>query len=118
MRSRTVSAYSAPEGAAGGRVAGRRRRLDWPAIEADYRSGLHSLRQMAASHGCAPSTIANKATRAGWQRRAQERPDVQPLPAGATAPPAQPGGRTRRAVPADPILLMQTALAPDRRDAS
>ena len=59
----------------------RRRRLDWPAIEADYRSGLHSLRQMAARHGCAPSTIANKATRAGWCRD-------QPRPRAVTAAPA------------------------------
>lgn len=70
-------AHSRPGSAAGerpGRIVRQRCRPDWPAIEADYRSGRHSLRQLAARHGCAPSTIANRATCDGWTRLATPDP--------------------------------------------
>jgi hypothetical protein len=41
---------------------------DWPTIEREYASGRRSLRELAARHRCAHSTIANKAQRAGWRR--------------------------------------------------
>ena len=46
------------------------RRIDWAAIELDYRAGALSLREMAHKHGCSHSTIANFAGRHGWTRTA------------------------------------------------
>lgn len=45
-----------------------RPRIDWSAIERDYRTGVMSLRDMADKHGCSHSTIANYAGRQGWKR--------------------------------------------------
>jgi len=74
LNPRTKSVTSVHQGLEG--VVDRRRvreraRPDWPAIEADYRAGGLSLREMAIKHKCARSTIANKATRDGWTRRDQ-----------------------------------------------
>jgi transposase-like protein len=52
--------------------------LDWEAIEADYRAGEYSLRELARRHGCAHSSIANRATRQGWRRGEQDGPDATP----------------------------------------
>lgn len=52
------------------------REIDWRAVEADYRAGTLSLRQMADKHDCSHSAIANFAGRHGWpQRTATKRPD-------------------------------------------
>jgi hypothetical protein len=45
-----------------------RPRIDWLAVELDYRTGVMSLREMADKHGCSHSTIANFAGRQGWSR--------------------------------------------------
>jgi uncharacterized protein YjcR len=50
----------------------KRPRIDWPAIERDYRSGAMSLREMADKHGCSHSTIANCAGRRGWKRKSPD----------------------------------------------
>ena len=70
-----------PQGRKPPRLARQRSRPDWPAIESDWREGRLSLREMAARHGCAHSTIANKATREGWSRCLRQ-------PCAATAAPA------------------------------
>ena len=97
--------------ARGGRrdaAARQRCRPDWPAIESDYRSGLHSLRQLATMHGCAPSTIANKATRDGWLR------DAAPAAAAARqSPPVAP-----REAPAEGWRALCAALGPDGRESA
>jgi hypothetical protein len=49
-----------------------RARPDWTAIEAGYRCAQYSLREMARRHGCTHSSIANRARREGWSRRARE----------------------------------------------
>ncbi len=41
---------------------------DWEAIERDYRAGLLSLREMAASHGVSHVSIKKHADKAGWTR--------------------------------------------------
>ena len=46
----------------------RRRDIDWPAVERDYRSGSFSLRELAERHRCSHSAIANFAGRHGWTR--------------------------------------------------
>ncbi len=45
-----------------------RRKIDWNAIERDYREGRLSLRDLACKHGCSHSTIANRAVRLQWAR--------------------------------------------------
>lgn len=45
-----------------------RARIDWEAVELDYRSGVKTLRIMAAIHGCAESAIRKKAKEQGWER--------------------------------------------------
>ncbi len=97
------------DAARGGRrdaAARQRCRPDWPAIESDYRSGRHSLRQLAVMHGCAPSTIANKATRDGWLRHGAQ----------AAAAARQPPPAASREVPAERWRTLSAALGPDGRE--
>lgn len=46
----------------------RRSNIDWDAIERDYRIGKLTLREMAAKHGVAESSISLKAKQLGWTR--------------------------------------------------
>lgn len=41
---------------------------DWKTIEADYRAGVKTLRQIAGEHGISHVAIANKAKRLEWTR--------------------------------------------------
>lgn len=41
---------------------------DWERIEADYRAGVLSLREIAAPQGVAPATILKRAKKNGWTR--------------------------------------------------
>jgi hypothetical protein len=81
------SAHQGFEGTVDRRRVRERARPDWPAIEVDYRAGGLSLREMAAKHRCAPSTIANKATRDGWTRR-DRCPRGQSCSPASSAPPS------------------------------
>jgi hypothetical protein len=60
-----------PPGRTSRRINGSRVPIDWQSVERDYRTGKHSLSELGARHGCASSTIANRATQEGWQREAQ-----------------------------------------------
>lgn len=40
----------------------------WPTIEADYRAGIKSLRQMAGEHGLSEGAIRKRARRDDWPR--------------------------------------------------
>jgi hypothetical protein len=40
--------------------------IDWEAVEADYRAGLLSLREIAASHKVSHVAIKKRADKAGW----------------------------------------------------
>lgn len=51
-----------------GREKQTRATIDWRAVERDYRSGVFSLRALAAKHGCSHSAIANFAGAHGWSR--------------------------------------------------
>lgn len=46
----------------------RRSDIDWDAIERDYRIGKLTLREMAAKHGVAESSVSLKAKQLGWAR--------------------------------------------------
>lgn len=46
---------------------------DWERIELDYRAGIKSLREIAADHAVAPSTITRRAKKNGWSRDLSER---------------------------------------------
>jgi hypothetical protein len=41
---------------------------DWERIEAEYRGGLRTLRQMASDHGITEGAIRKRAKRDGWER--------------------------------------------------
>ena len=41
---------------------------DWERIEADYRAGLMSLRELAKPHGITETAIRKRAKRDGWER--------------------------------------------------
>lgn len=45
-----------------------RKAPDWERIEADYRAGVLSLREIAGSHGSSPAGILKRAKRDGWER--------------------------------------------------
>ena len=42
--------------------------IDWEQIELDYRAGIKTLRQIAASHAISHVAIAHKAKKLGWTR--------------------------------------------------
>ena len=42
--------------------------IDWEAIEADYRAGVLSLREIANSHGITHGAVNKRAKRDGWDR--------------------------------------------------
>lgn len=46
----------------------KRKLVDWPAVERDYRTSQMTLREMGEKHGCTHGAIAQKAKASGWQR--------------------------------------------------
>lgn len=46
----------------------KNRTPDWPAIEADYRTGRHSNRTLAAKHGVSEFAVRSRAKRFDWQK--------------------------------------------------
>lgn len=55
---------TAPKGASD--VA--RRKIDWDAVERDYRTSKFTLREMAAKHDVTHTTIARRAEKEGWTK--------------------------------------------------
>lgn len=45
------------------------KKVDWAAIEQDYRAGALTLREMEVKHGASPSGISKRARSEGWVRR-------------------------------------------------
>ncbi len=45
-----------------------RKAIDWERIEADYRSGILSLREIASAHAVSHTAIRKRAERDGWVR--------------------------------------------------
>lgn len=41
-------------------------RMDWEAVERDYRTNKFTLRELAAKHGCTHQAIGNQIKRKGW----------------------------------------------------
>lgn len=48
------------------------RKIDYIAIEADYREGSKSVRQIAREYGCDEKTIRIRAKKCGWERDLSE----------------------------------------------
>lgn len=48
--------------------APKRRRLDWEAIERDYRTGKFTLRELESKHGAGYAKISSRAKREGWTK--------------------------------------------------
>ena len=46
----------------------KRKKIDWEAVEADYRTGRFSLRALAEKHGSKESTIRSRASKNGWTK--------------------------------------------------
>lgn len=46
----------------------KRKLVDWPAVERDYRTSQMTLRELGEKHGCDHAAVARKAKREGWQR--------------------------------------------------
>lgn len=46
----------------------QRRRVDWDAVERDYRTDTLTLRELAEKHGVSHTTISRRAERDGWQK--------------------------------------------------
>ena len=69
-------------------MAGARKPIDWPAIEADYRKTTTSIRDLAKWYRIAEASIRDRAKRYGWERTAQ----------GAAAKAAQSETQTAKSV--------------------
>lgn len=50
----------------------KRRRIDWEAVERDYRTGKFTLRELEAKHGASYSEISRHAKRESWQKDLRE----------------------------------------------
>jgi hypothetical protein len=50
-----------------------KRKVNWEKIEADYRTGFLSLRDIAAPHGITETAIRKRAKKENWQRDLQEK---------------------------------------------
>jgi hypothetical protein len=48
-------------------------RLDWERVEAEYRAGVRSLREIAGQHGVTEGAIRKRAKRDGWERDLTEK---------------------------------------------
>ena len=46
----------------------KKRRVDWDAVERDYRVTQLTLRELAAKHGCTHGAVAQQAKKRGWTR--------------------------------------------------
>lgn len=46
----------------------KRKKIDWEAIEVDFRLGIKSLRAMAEQYGCVEGAIRKQAKKEGWTR--------------------------------------------------
>lgn len=44
----------------------QRRRVDWDAVERDYRTGQFTQRELAEKHGCSHQAINKRAKSSGW----------------------------------------------------
>ena len=51
---------------AAGAAVPARRRVDWEAVERDYRTGRFTLRELEAKHGANNATISRRAAKHGW----------------------------------------------------
>lgn len=49
-------------------AASKRKQIDWERIEAEYRAGVLSLREIARARGCTEGAIRKKAKACGWDR--------------------------------------------------
>ena len=56
----------------GARVPSGRKRVDWESVEAEYRTGAFSIRQLGAKYGCSDTAIRLKAKELGWERDLSE----------------------------------------------
>ena len=52
--------------AVGAAVSVKRKRVDWEAVERDYRTGRFTLRELEAKHGANNATISRRAAKHGW----------------------------------------------------
>jgi hypothetical protein len=59
---------AAPKGA----ESGKRHRIDWEAIERDYRTGRFTLRELEAKHGASYAQISRKAKELTWTKDLRE----------------------------------------------
>lgn len=65
---------------------------DWPAIEADYRAGSMSIREVARFHDVPESSLRDRAKAEAWQRTARHITDAE-LTAAGGAPLSSKGQR-------------------------
>ena len=58
--------------AVGAAVSVKRKRVDWEAVERDYRTGKYSLRELESMHGISYAEISRKAKALGWTKDLRE----------------------------------------------
>jgi len=60
------------KGAASPPQAAKRKKVDWPAVERDYRTGKFTLRELEAKHGVDNAQIARRKKAEGWSQDLSE----------------------------------------------
>lgn len=49
-------------------MAAPRKNIDWEKVEAEYRAGIKSLREIGGEFGCSDTAIRKTAAKKGWER--------------------------------------------------
>lgn len=62
----------AAEKKAAGVAAPTRSKIDWDAVERDYRTGKFTLRELEAKHGVSYAQISRRSTKEGWTKDLRE----------------------------------------------
>lgn len=63
---RSAKRTSSGKGSTGNASSGKRKRIDWEAVERDYRTGKFTLRELADKHGGSHQAIAKQAKKRKW----------------------------------------------------
>ena len=54
------------------KVVSKRKKIDWEAVERDYRTGRFTLRELESAHGVSYAQISRKATNLKWEKDLRE----------------------------------------------
>lgn len=79
----------------------RRNAIDWGGVEADFRAGILSNRQIAKKHGASEAAIRKRAMASGWVRTKMVGPSTRKPPIAEILPPRRAGDERKASASCD-----------------